>query len=136
MKRGDNFNLDISLTRLEIAKLDREKDAGMIVVLKQRLGDLQRAQEGAVTDELLEKALSYGIEAPRDKKHWWWDDIDHAGEDFRNYLTDTGKAGMKKLIQKEWRKSVQWWITIVVSILTALTGLAGAFIGIIALWKK
>lgn len=138
MKRRKNFELEIVLTRIEIAKLDREKDAATIKTLRDRLGDLQRAQEGQITDDLIAKAQSYGIELPLPsaKKHWWWDDIDYAGNDFRNYLTDTGKAGAKKLIQEEWRKSVTWWIATFISILTALTGLVGAIIGAIALWKK
>lgn len=129
------LNLEISLLRLELAKLDKDKDATTIAKIKSKIGECKRRLAAVETDELLDKAQSYGIELPRDKKHWWRDDIDYAGEDFRSYLTDAGKAGVKKLIRDEWRLAVDWWVKIIVSVLAALTGLVGAIIGMLALLK-
>jgi type IV secretory pathway component VirB8 len=60
-----------------------------------------------------------------------------------HYLTEQGKAGIRKLIKEEgraedkWRRErLEWKIKLIVSIATAVTGLAGAIIGIIAILKK
>lgn len=104
--------------------------------LYSKLGDRHRKLSAIETDKILSKVQKLGIELPTGKKHWWWDDIDYEGEDFRNYLTDDGKAGVKKLIRNERRNSVDWWVKMIVSVLAALTGLIGSIIGVLAVLKK
>lgn len=60
-----------------------------------------------------------------------------------SYLTEQGKAGVRKLIKEEirkedeWRRArISWKVGIVVSIISAITGLVGALIGIFAILKK
>lgn len=88
------------------------------------------------TDQLYRKAQKFGIEFPKNKHNWWWDDIDHEGENFRNYLTDIGKASVLRLIREERRKDIEWWVKIIGGVITLLTGLAGSIIGIIAVLKN
>jgi hypothetical protein len=110
------------------------------------------AREEHETAELKKQALEYGIEIPR-KAGWWWDDSEemiNSGVSLQEleyaisyYLTEEGKAGVRKLIREErkkedeWRRArIEWKVKLVVSIITAITGLAGAAIGIIAILKK
>lgn len=109
------------------------------------------AKERRETDSLRRRAMELGIEIPPNPD-WWWDDFESFGgppdmwevvkDDFI-YLTETGKFGVRKLIKQElrkedeWRRTrIEWRIKLIVSIITAVTGLAGAAIGIIAILKK
>jgi hypothetical protein len=63
--------------------------------------------------------------------------LDYVGvDDFRHYLTDIGKAGVSKLIREEKRKNIEWRVKIIITILTALTGLIGSTIGVLSVLKK
>ena len=103
------------------------------------------------TDKLEGEALKLGIEIPSHES-WWWDDFDNfdgspqdwelLGKDY-TYLTDLGKAGVRKLIrdeqrkEDEWRRArVEWRVKIIVSIISALTGLVGALIGVLAILRR
>lgn len=108
-------------------------------------------KERQETDALKRRALQLGIEVPR-KSDWWWEDVDNfaggpqewelLGDEY-TYLTPAGKAGYRKLIREElkkedeWRRArISWKVGLVVSIISAITGLAGAAIGIIAILSK
>jgi hypothetical protein len=111
----------------------------------------QLAKERKETDALRRQALELGIEAPH-KADWWWEDVEDFGgsmevweliRDEYTYLTPEGKAGYRKLIRDELRKEdewkrarLEWKVKMCVSIITAITGLAGAIIGIIAILSK
>lgn len=89
------------------------------------------------TNRLVNKVNQLGIEIPSDKENWWWDDLNYVGVDhFRSYLTDVGKAGISKLIREERRKNIQWWVNIIITIFTALTGLIGSIIGVISVLRN
>jgi len=128
-----NLKLRISLLKLQLIKLNKDTDSKAIAVIHNKIYKYNRRINVLETDKILDKAQSYGIELPKDKKHWWWDDIDYEGENFRSYLTDVGKAGVKKLIRDEKRLNVEWWVKIIVSIFAALTGLVGSIIGVLSI---
>lgn len=113
--------------------------------------DKQLMKERAETDGLKRRALELGIEIPQNSD-WWFDDFEGFGGDLQTweivkdeytYLTEIGKAGVRKLIRNElrkedeWRRArIEWKIRLIVTIITAITGLLGALIGIIAILKK
>ncbi len=103
--------------------------------LSLKLYECNRRINTIETERLLRKATKLGIDFP-DKPGWWWNDIDDEGVNYRNYLTDSGEAGVLRLIREERRKSVEWWVKIIGGVITLLTGLAGSIIGIIAILKK
>lgn len=101
---------------------------------------------------LKKQALELGIEIPS-KEGWWWDDSEELINEgmglqeleyaISHYLTEQGKAGVRKLIREEhkkedeWRRArISWKFGLVVSIISAITGLAGAAIGILAFLTK
>lgn len=89
------------------------------------------------TEKLLSKVTKRGIELPKDKKHWWWNDLDYVDpDDVTYYLTDIGQAGVAKILRDERKKNIEWWAKIVGTFITLLTGLAGAIIGILAIIYK
>jgi hypothetical protein len=99
------------------------------------------AKERAETDALKREALQLGIEIPPHST-WWWDDMENFGgsleqweyvrDDF-TYLTDVGQAGVKKLIRDEQAVIRDRKILWACQIIAAVTGLAGAAIGILAM---
>jgi hypothetical protein len=102
------------------------------------------SNERLETMALLRKALKWGIDIPNNKG-WWEDDKPYTGGmtdidmlvaigDQR--LTALGRAGVKRLIREERRKSIEWWIKVIVTVITALTGLVGALIGVFAILRK
>jgi hypothetical protein len=113
--------------------------------------DRQLIKEREETDALKRQSLELGIEIPK-KSDWWWEDFDSFGgnletweivRDEYTYLTAEGKAGVRKLIrdelkkEDEWKRArTEWKVKMIVSIITAITGLAGAVIGIIAILSK
>jgi hypothetical protein len=108
-------------------------------------------REAHDTAELTRQVLELGIDVPS-PSGWWWDD----SEDFIGtvradqleyvvsyYLTEQGKAGYRKLIREE-RESLKEERARIIDrrirwacqIIAAITGLAGAAIGILAMLRK
>lgn len=97
------------------------------------------------TAELKRQALEYGIEIPH-KAEWWWDDSEDLIESgvglqeleytISHYLTEEGKAGVRRLIREEQAMIKDRRIRWVCQIIAAITGLAGAIIGILAMLRK
>ena len=100
-------------------------------------------KEARETAELEREALRLGIDIPRHAS-WWWDD----SEQFRGvpsdqmedlvsyYLTKQGRAGVRRLIREEKRKNIEWWLKVVGSVITLITGLVGTLIGLFAVLRN
>ncbi|MEN3325624.1 MAG: hypothetical protein V7638_431 [Acidobacteriota bacterium] len=128
---------EIDLLQKERLKLDRAANEDELAGLSIKISDRQQRLAVIDTDRLLLKVRQLGIELPSGKENWWWDDLDYVGpDDSRSYLTDIGKSAVSKLIREERRKNVEWWVKIIVTLTTALTGLVGALIGVFSLLKK
>ncbi len=92
--------------------------------------------------EIEREALALGIEIPN-KPNWWLDDVEEqmaAGaskEDLQYvatyWLSPQGKAGAKWLIREELERIKDRKIKRATEIIAAVTGLAGAMIGILAI---
>ncbi len=89
------------------------------------------------THKLQKKLTKRGIELPRDKPSWWYTDMhwDLDPAEAPEYLSPVGKAGATKLIREDRRETIKFWMKVLTLILTVLTGLAGAIIGIITTLK-
>jgi hypothetical protein len=99
-------------------------------------------KEAAETDKLLLELQRRGIELPNDPSLWFDDLEEQSGtlEEIelltRSYLTPKGKAVANALIRKDKRQNVEWWIKIIATLATLITGLLGALIGLLAFLKK
>lgn len=98
-------------------------------------------REARETAELKRQALDLGIDITRNND-WWWDDSEDFVGSVREdqleyattyYLTEQGKAGYRRHIREELARlkdrRIRWWCEII----AAVTGLAGAIIGILAI---
>jgi hypothetical protein len=127
----------INLLKKEESTFDGLEDQEKLAKLHIKLSGRELRLAVIDTDRLLRKVRQLGIELPPKKDSWWWDDMDYAGpDDYRSYLTDIGKASVSKLIREERRKNIEWWVKIVVTIITALTGLVGSLIGVLSVLNK
>lgn len=128
---------EITLLQKEESTLDGLLDQEKLAKLHIKVSGRQLRLAVIDTDRLLMKVRQLGIELPSKKDSWWWDDLDYAGpDDYRSYLTDIGKAGVSKLIRDERRKNIEWWVKIIVTVITALTGLVGSLIGVLSVLNK
>jgi hypothetical protein len=99
-------------------------------------------REAAETDRLLSELQRRGIDAPKGPE-FWFDDLEQQSGTFeeielkyRHYLTPEGKARANALIRKDKRQNAEWWVRMLTTIGALLTGLLGAFIGVLAFLKK
>jgi len=128
---------EIDLLEKERLALDPVTNQQELTRIAIKISDRQQRLAVIDTDRILLKVRQLGIELPTGKESWWWDDMDYVGpDDYRSYLTDIGKSAVSKLIKEERRKNLEWWVKIVVTLITALTGLVGALIGVFSLLKK
>ena len=112
----------------------REFHGYEIGCLHYQLADLE-------TDQLVRRARWWGIQIPQNQS-WWMEDEGFEGELINGvrqgkfYLTEFGKAGVSKLIQDERRKSIEWWVTVViVPILSTVIGVLGLLVAYVAVSK-
>lgn len=111
---------------------------------------IDRSKEREETDALQREALSLGIDIPKNRD-WWWDDSDeYSGPaemmeyGVQYYLSEQGKAGVKRLIREErhklkeraqqefeWeRQRKQWTLTKWGLVIGWILGIAGILISI------
>lgn len=136
-KEARSLKREISLLQKQQFRLDPLADQEKKAKLAIRISDRQQRLAAIDTDRIFLKVRKLGIELPSGKDSWWWDDMDYVGpDDSRSYLTNIGKAAVSKLIREERRKNIEWWVKIIVTVITALTGLVGALIGVFSLLKK
>ncbi len=120
-----------------------ERDENRQQTLVRELRRQTRTLETLESSLLREKAHRLGIDVPShtDKPEWWLDDIEEnelqgAPEyAITRWLSPVGKAVIRRRIREEKRKDKEWWLKVILSVLTALTGVGGVVIGIISLLK-
>jgi hypothetical protein len=85
------------------------------------------------TEVLIALARKHGVDEPTDAASWA-DDSESglSPEDVTYWLTSKGQAKLKASIREQQKKNWEFWIRLI----TALTGLGGALIGIISALKK
>ena len=96
------------------------------------------------TAKLKRQMLELGITLPNNGALWWRDTLSDINSDSieemvtatTSLLTQEGKVTAKRLINAEKRKNAEWWIKVVGSIITLVTGLLGSLIGVLAFLKK
>jgi DNA transposition AAA+ family ATPase len=86
--------------------------------------------------QLLRRAHKLGIEVPETGAWWDYELVDGGKGSRQTHLSEFGKVKVAKLIREEKLKNVEQWIKLIAPILTALTGLLGVIIGLIAILRK
>lgn len=90
-----------------------------------------------ITHCLVSKAEHMFIPIPPRNDKTYWEGA-YTNEDYK-VLSDAGVAHIRDLIREEKKKrreAANFWIELVIKLLTLLIGLSGAAIGIISVWRK
>lgn len=93
------------------------------------------------TKRLNLKAIRLGI-SPIEYKDWYSSHrvfTDNGGSYTCTVLTTLGEIKLRRLIRDDRRNTIKFWVKILAPIITALTGLAGAAIGLLTIikaWKN
>jgi hypothetical protein len=108
--------------------------------LTRDLRDRTHTVEILESDLIVEQAQQLGIEL--EKSSWWLDDVDPDDPGgpppeyaITRWLSPLGNAVATRRIREERRKDIEWKVKLIVTILTALTGIGGILIGILAFLK-
>jgi CRISPR/Cas system CSM-associated protein Csm4 (group 5 of RAMP superfamily) len=100
--------------------------------------EIEAAEKKAISDELLYEAQRLYLPTPShdDKQKW---DSDHSLYSPTRYLTPEAMTELRGAIRKEraeQRVVFEWWLKVLGGAVGILTGLIGALIGLVAIWKK
>lgn len=114
-----------------------KKSTDMPISLLRELSYSQLDFAGLETERLMRKVRRLGIELPK-ASDWWFDDSHYgdSSDGVRFYLTETGRAGVSKLIREERRKSIEWWVKIITPILGAIISLLGLIVALVSVSTK
>jgi hypothetical protein len=81
------------------------------------------------------KAIKFGIDIKFDEWYISHQVFTDNGSYMCTVLTPLGEIKLRRLIRDERRNNIGFWVKILAPIITALTGLAGAIIGLLAIIK-
>jgi hypothetical protein len=100
--------------------------------------DIDAQEKKAISDELCFQAQRLYLPTPRfdDEEKW---ESDGALNSPTRYLTAEAMTDLRSAIRKELaerRAVVESWLKVVGGSIGILTGLVGALIGLVAIWKK
>jgi hypothetical protein len=99
---------------------------------------IEAEEKKAISDELQYEAQKLYLPTPalNDEQKW---DSDHAINTPTRFLTPEAMTELRSAIRKEraeQRAVIEWWFKILGGAVGIVTGLIGALIGLVAIWKK
>jgi hypothetical protein len=100
---------------------------------------IEAAEKKAISDELLTEAQRLYLPTPSHNDEQKWDSDLHALHSPTRYLTPEAMTELRGAIRKEraeQRVLFEWWLKVLGGAVGILTGLIGALIGLVAIWKK
>lgn len=125
---------------LSLLNNENDPDATHRKKLQQTIYQQQRNLEIFESSLIIRKARSRGIEIPahRDKPFWWADDAEEGmpGYAITFWLNELGRTSVNKLIRKEWKENVEWWVKIVTPLLGVLISLLGLTVALVTVLKS
>ena len=99
--------------------------------------DAARTQlDWLVSNSLIDKALRFSIEIPDD---CWKNEIDPNFPGFKplsRYLHSSGQRTVRKLIRRERRENIEWWVKVVGPILTLIVSILGLVVAAITVSRN
>ena len=99
--------------------------------------DIEWSRKRIVSDNLIKEADELHLPRPQygDKDKW---EIDKPPMAVGEALTPEAMVDLRAVIRKEKRErreTVEWWVKIIGGLITIGTGLVGALIGLVSVWK-
>ena len=94
---------------------------------------------------LVKEALRRGIAISKDADWWTNDRVDYEGHGFEEqfindmyttWLSETGRAIVIRLIADDRKKNIEWWVKIVIPLLTILISLMGLIVALVTVARR
>jgi hypothetical protein len=113
--------------------------------LRPRLRYAERNLEQFESRLLVKEAIRRGIAISKEADWWTNDRVDYEGrgleEQFINdmyttWLSETGRAMVTRLIADDRKKNIEWWMKIVIPLLTIMISLMGLIVALVAVARK
>jgi hypothetical protein len=146
VNRARDFRQQFQLER-KLARLQRECDRGVCglefteslptrIEFQKRINAAGTQLDRLVSKSLIEKAQRMSIEIPDD---CWHNEVDPDFPGFMplsRYLHSNGQRTVRKLIRKEQRENIEWWVRVVGPILTLIVSILGLVVAAITVLRN
>jgi hypothetical protein len=143
---------EINLIKKERERLCVEQQAnpnGQTVAaireLRPKLKLAEKNLEQFESRRLVKEALQRGIAISKDADWWTNDRADYEGRGFEEqfindmyttWLSETGRAMVTRLIADDRKKNIEWWMKIVIPLLTIMISLMGLVVALVTVARK
>src|SRR5690242_18287898 len=129
-----------------IASIERERDRSLgrehpmkegleiLIASDKRIDPLREQLDRLTSRYLVSKATKLGIDIPKECWHYV------SNPDFPGfapldwYLQESGQRTVAKLIKKERRENLEWWIKVITPILSLIVGILGLLVTGFTIW--
>ena len=108
----------------------------ILIEYDQCLKPLEKRLAYLESNSLLRKASRLGIDVPPSGDWWEYEFADGDSGSKTTHLSDKGRVRVEKLIRDEKFKNAERYLKLAAVVITALTGLVGVIIGLIAILKR
>ncbi len=146
LNRARDFRQQIRLQR-KLARLQRESDRGVRgleftkslpvrIDFQKKINAVGAQLDRLVSGSLIEKAQRFSIEIPDD---CWQNEIDPNFPGFAplsRYLHSRGQRTIRKLIRRERRENIEWWVKVVGPILALIVSILGLAVAAITVLRN
>jgi len=109
---------------------------GMDVLIKasKDLEPLQEELDRLTTKQLIRRAAQANIEIPKESWHYVKDPDFPGFMPLDWYLKEPGQRTVQKLLKKERRDNIEWWIKVLGPILSLLVAILGLIVAALTIW--
>lgn len=94
------------------------------------------------SEALIQQAEKLAVDIPSKlEKPSWWEEDEKGDEELlkvvqTEWLSPVGRTGASKLIKKERRNNLEWWVKIIAPILASIIGLLGLIVALVSISRK
>jgi hypothetical protein len=100
--------------------------------------DIEWSRKRIVSDSLIREADKLHLPRPQYGEKDKWEEDSKPPMTAGEALTREAMVDLRAVIRKEKREkreTVEWWVKIIGGLITIITGLVGALIGLVSVWK-
>jgi hypothetical protein len=110
---------------------------GMAILIEsgKRTDPLREELDRLITKALVKKAYKLRIDIPEDCWHEVKDPEFPGFVALDRFLQERGQQTVAKLIKKEQRENVEWWVKVLVPILSLIIGILGLVVAGLTVWR-
>ena len=111
-------------------------DEGMEILIAcgKKIEPLREELDRLNTKHLVRKATKLGIDIPKDCWHYVNDPMFPGFAPLDWYLQENGQRTVARLIRKERRENIEWWVKVLGPILSLVVGILGLLVAGLTVW--